>query len=198
MNRMSIHDEADVFLWIDETLQGQVRSFNTIINKYQDRIYNLVARSIGHREDAKDITQNVFVNAFSNLATFRRECSFGTWLHRIAVNQVKNYWRSSRNRGVIGESELKFLTGKDENRFGETTDANQKYDSEESRRRFTELISFLPLKQRQMFILYYAAEYTCLEIAEIFKTSPSNIKIQLHRGRKLLYRKLVNLNCCNR
>jgi RNA polymerase sigma factor (sigma-70 family) len=182
-------DESGDFLLIDETLRGRVRSFSTIIGNYQDRIYTLAMQSIRHREDAKDITQNVFVNAFSNLKKFRKECSFQTWLYRIAINQIKNYWRNKKNSVVIAESELQLAAEKNENRFGTFADAKEAIDSEETKRMVNEMIFFLPPEQRQLFVLYYAAGYTCQEIAEICKTSTSNVKIQLHRGRKFLYTK---------
>jgi RNA polymerase sigma-70 factor, ECF subfamily len=184
---MTAIDESSDFLWIDETLQGRVRSFSNIVLKYQDRIYTLVVRSIKHQEDAKDITQNVFLNAFSNLKKFRRESSLQTWLYRIAINLVKNYWRDKKNRLVIAESDLKQFIEEKGIRTREFSEANQEVEFEEIKQIVKDLISFLPLEQRQIFILYYITGHTCQEIAEIFKTSASNVKIQLFRGRKYLY-----------
>ena len=177
-------DESSDFLWIDQTLQGNVRAFSNIIVKYQDRIYTLVVKSIRNQEDAKDITQNVFVNVFSNLKKFRKESSFQTWLYTIAINQVKNYWRNNKNRFVITESELKPLI--EEN-------AKKEINLEESKQIVDDLISFLPLEQKQIFILYYITGHTCEEIAKILKTSASNVKIQLYRGRQYLYSKFKDM-----
>jgi RNA polymerase sigma-70 factor (ECF subfamily) len=190
---MTNSDESSDFLLIDETLQGRARSFSNIILKYQDRIYTLVARSIKNQEDAKDITQNVFFNAFSNLKKFRKESSFLTWLYRIAINQVKNHWRNKKNRLVIAESELKTFFDKYGHRTNEISDANKENESEELKRMVNDLISFLPLEQKQIFILYYIAGHTCQEIAEIFRTSASNVKIQLFRGREYLYGRFKNI-----
>ena len=184
--------ESEDFLWINETLQGRVKSFSNIVLKYQDRIYTLIERSIKNKEDAKDITQTVFFNAFSNLKKFRKESSLGTWLYRIAINLVKNYWRDNKNRIVIVESELKPLTGETGNTFREIADAKETADLEESKQIVNDLISFLPMEQKQIFILYYITGHTCPEIAEIFKTSVSNVKIQLFRGREFLYNKFKN------
>jgi RNA polymerase sigma factor (sigma-70 family) len=190
---MTKSDETSDFLWIDETLQGQVRSFGNIVVTYQDRIYTLVVRSIRNQEDAKDITQNVFINAFSNLKKFRKESSLLTWLYRIAVNQVKNYWRNKKNRFVIAESELKPLPDDRGNRFWEISDADREINSEELKQTVNDLISFLPMEQKQIFILYYMTGHTCREIADIVKTSASNVKIQLYRGREYLYGKFKNI-----
>jgi RNA polymerase sigma-70 factor (ECF subfamily) len=190
---MTNSDETSDFLWIDQTLQGNVRAFSNITVKYQDRIYTLVLRSIKNREDAKDITQNVFLKAFSNLKNFRKESSLLTWLYTIAVNQVKNYWRDKKNRFVIAESELRPFVDEKGKRLRELSDANMEFDAEELRQVVDDVISFLPLEQKQMFILYYISGQTCQEIAGIFKTSASNVKIQLFRGRQFLYNKFKNI-----
>jgi RNA polymerase sigma-70 factor (ECF subfamily) len=190
---MTTIDESSDFPLIDQTLQGNVRAFSTIIVKYQDRIYTLVVKSIRNQEDAKDITQNVFINAFSNLKKFRKESSFQTWLYTIATNQVKNYWRNKKNRFVIAESELKSLIEEKGNRIQELSDATMEFESEELKLIVDDLISFLPLEQKQIFILYYITGQTCQEIAEIFKTSASNVKIQLFRGRQYLYGKFKSI-----
>jgi RNA polymerase sigma-70 factor (ECF subfamily) len=150
-------------------------------------------RSIKNQEDAKDITQNVFLKAFSNLKNFRKESSLLTWLYTIAVNQVKNYWRDKKNKFVIAESELRPSIDEKGKRLRELPDANMEFESEELRQVVDDLISFLPLEQKQMFILYYISGQTCQEIAEIFKTSASNVKIQLYRGRQYLYNKFKNI-----
>jgi RNA polymerase sigma-70 factor, ECF subfamily len=190
---MTNSDESSDFLHIDEALQGNACSFSAIVEKYQDRIYTLVVRSIKNKEDVKDITQNIFINAFLNLKKFRKESSFQTWLYRIAINQIKNYWRNNKNRFVIAESELKPFIVENGNRIREIADANTDVESEELKQIVNDLISFLPLEQKQIFILYYMTGHTCQEIAEIFKTSASNVKIQLYRGRQHLYGKFKNI-----
>jgi RNA polymerase sigma-70 factor, ECF subfamily len=181
--------DTDDLKCINETLQGRTRPFNDIIVKYQDRIYTLVVRSIGSREDAKDITQNVFINAFSSLRRFRRECSFQSWLYRIAINQVKNYWRNKKNRFIFPESELTPPASDNEDRISEIAEAPKEDNAEETRRQVNDLISSLPLEQRQIFLFFYVIGHTCQEIADILNTTPSNVKIQLYRGRQHLYEK---------
>jgi RNA polymerase sigma factor (sigma-70 family) len=190
---MTHSDEPSDFLWIDQTLQGNVRSFSNLIIKYQDGIYTLVLRSVRNQDDAKDITQNVFFNAFSNLKKFRKESSFLTWLYRIAINQIKNYWRNNKNRLVVAESELKPCIDGRGNCTGELSEANKEFDSEQLKQIVDDLMSFLPLEQRQIFALYYIEGHTCQEIAHILKTSASNAKIQLFRGRQFLFNKFKNI-----
>jgi RNA polymerase sigma-70 factor (ECF subfamily) len=190
---MANTDESNDIISIAEALQGNVRPFSNLIIKYQDRIFTLVVRSIQHQEDAKDITQNVFINAFSHLKTFRHECSFQTWLYRIAVNQIKNYWRHKKNRFVIAESDQKLSPVKNEHTSKEFADAMQQIDSEEAKQTINDLLTFLSLEQRQLFVFHYVMGYSCQEIAGILKTSASNVKIQLYRGRQYLFNKFKNI-----
>jgi RNA polymerase sigma factor (sigma-70 family) len=189
---MTTLDESEEFRIIHETLHGNTGFFNNLVVKYQDRIYTFILKSIGNRENAKDITQNVFLLAFSSLKRFRKECSVQSWLYRIAVNQVKNYWRNKKNRFIFPESELISVTYKNVDRMYETPEATYGNPPEESKQLADDLISILPLEQKQIFVLYYIIGHTCQEIAEIAKTTPSNVKIQLYRGRKYLFEKFRN------
>jgi RNA polymerase sigma-70 factor, ECF subfamily len=183
---MADNNESCDILWINETLQGNARTFNNLILKYQDPVYTFVVRSIRNETDAEDITQNVFISAFSNLKKFRKECSFKTWLYRIATNRVKNYWRDKKNRFVVSESELK-PSDENEDMSHEIAAATKKHESDKLKRLAANLLASLPLDQRLVFILYYDTGCSCEQIAEIFKTSVSNIKIQLFRGRQSLF-----------
>ncbi|HUY35883.1 MAG TPA: sigma-70 family RNA polymerase sigma factor [Pirellulales bacterium] len=71
---------------IDETLAGNSAAFGDLVRKYQDRLYNTIAHVIGSPEDARDVVQDAFVQAFVKLETFQRTSAFYTWLYRIAFN----------------------------------------------------------------------------------------------------------------
>ncbi|VGO22737.1 RNA polymerase sigma factor [Pontiella sulfatireligans] len=77
--------------------QGDVQAFDVLVDRYHGRIYGLTYNMCSNREDAEDLTQEVFVKAFSALPRFKGKSSFYTWLYRIAVNKTINY-RKKRNR----------------------------------------------------------------------------------------------------
>jgi RNA polymerase sigma-70 factor (ECF subfamily) len=77
--------------------QGDVRAFEELVNRYHGKIYGLTYNMTSNREDAEDLTQEVFVKAFEALPRFKGKSSFYTWLYRIAVNKTINY-RKKRNR----------------------------------------------------------------------------------------------------
>ena len=87
--------ETDELL-IHRIIQGDT-SFEKLVERYHHQIYNLALRMVNHREDARDITQETFIKAFNSLPLFRHQCSFKTWLYRIASNTCLDHLRR-RNR----------------------------------------------------------------------------------------------------
>lgn len=77
--------------------QGDVHAFDILVERYHSRIYSLTYNMCSNREDAEDLTQEVFVKAFEALPRFKGKSSFYTWIYRIAVNKTINY-RKKRNR----------------------------------------------------------------------------------------------------
>ena len=86
-------DEELVF----KSQQGDMHAFDELVERYHGKIYGLTYNMTSTREDAEDLTQEVFVKAFEALPRFRGKSSFYTWLYRIAVNKTINY-RKKRNR----------------------------------------------------------------------------------------------------
>jgi len=77
--------------------QGNLHAFDMLVERYHGKIYGLTYNMTSNREDAEDLTQDVFVKAYEALPRFRGKSSFYTWLYRIAVNKTINY-RKKRNR----------------------------------------------------------------------------------------------------
>src|SRR3954469_23679553 len=70
--------------------QRDERAFEEVVRLYQHKVFNLVFRMLGNREEAEDVAQEVFVTVFKAIDTFRGDSKFSTWLYRIAANQCKN------------------------------------------------------------------------------------------------------------
>ena len=88
-----MNDDAQL---IDKTLAGHSAAYGDLVRKYQDRLYNTVVHVAGNAEDARDIVQDAFVQAFVKLDTFQRSSAFYTWLYRIAFNLAATHRRRRR------------------------------------------------------------------------------------------------------
>ena len=88
--------------WVAASLKGNTQAFDLLINKYQKKVRNIVARYIPNKYDIDDITQDVFISAFTSLSNYRGEAKFYTWLYRIATNTTLNSIKKQiRNRNYF-------------------------------------------------------------------------------------------------
>ena len=97
MTEESPDSKQDDSQWVELAQQGDTAAFDKLVEMYHSRIYTLTYQMTSNREDAEDLTQEVFVKAFEALPRFKRRSSFYTWLYRIGINKTINY-RKKRNR----------------------------------------------------------------------------------------------------
>ena len=81
---------------IDQTLAGDPTAYGRLVRKYQDRLYTTLMHVTGSREDAEDVTQDAFVQAYTKLDSFQGRSAFYTWLYRIAFNMSVSKRRRKR------------------------------------------------------------------------------------------------------
>jgi len=97
-----VHGRAHSHLkLIERARRGDPAAFEEIVRQHENRIYNLAYRTLRHREDAEDITQEAFLKAFEALARLREEASFGRWLYRIAANLCIARLRSAARNAEV-------------------------------------------------------------------------------------------------
>jgi RNA polymerase sigma-70 factor (ECF subfamily) len=163
-------DNSDAVL----AAQGDAEAFERLYRSQVARIHSLARRMAGE-EVADDLTQEVFIRAWQKLGTFKGTSSFGTWLHRLAVNLIlskRTVLARRRDRHVAGDGVLERMSGR-------TVPAGLAMDIENA-------MGHLPDGARQVFVLYDVEGYTHQEIAEAMEISVGTSKSQLHRARMLL------------
>ncbi len=116
--RLKVDQHEDVAL-IQAAKGGDARAFEILVRRYEARTYGTVMRLVRDPDDAADITQEVFMRAWRGIGNFRNDSALFTWLHRIAVNTVRNFMRSATRRQDRTGLEEARLAG--EERFADTT-----------------------------------------------------------------------------
>jgi RNA polymerase sigma-70 factor, ECF subfamily len=163
--------EADVSL----AAAGDTAAFERIYTRHVARVHGLARRMAGP-ESADELTQDVFVRAWQKLGTFRGDASFGTWLHRLAVNVIIERFRT------LGTQRERFLADGDE--------ALQRMSSPrrsgDFRMDFDAAMARLPAAARKVFVLHDVEGYKHHEIGTLLGISPGTSKSQLHRARMLM------------
>ena len=170
--------------------------FEEIVRKYERKIFNLILRQIGDREEAEDLTQETFVNACRSFESFRGECKVQTWLCQIAMNQCKNRFRQRDRRRSLEGPSLDLATSAPEEpmRPLEIADWDQSpqevFIKNETHRYVLRAIHQLPDEYRIVINLCDLQQLSYQEIAEITSLSLEAVKTRIHRGRLMLRRKL--------
>jgi RNA polymerase sigma-70 factor, ECF subfamily len=179
-----VNDDAH---WIDQALNGQTEAFGHLVLKYQDRLFNTVYHVAGHAEDARDIVQEAFVQAFLKLDTFRRQSEFYTWLYRIAFNVAMSHRR--RRRPTMSMDHLR-ETSHIEPVDGED-DPAEALDRRERCRRVRQAIARLAEDHRAVLVLREIDGCDYEAISEILDLPIGTVRSRLHRARLQLREDLV-------
>jgi len=162
--------------------QGERDAFEVLVDRYKQKAYRIAFDFTRDREEAKDLSQEAFLQAFSHLGGFDRRSSFYTWFYRILVNLCLDARR--RRLRVTWES----LDEKTEKGGGLEKIANpgaspdQEAMRGEISRKIGEALETLPPKQRAVFLLKNHQGLSISEIAAIMKTAEGTIKAHLHRA----------------
>jgi RNA polymerase sigma-70 factor (ECF subfamily) len=167
-------------------LGGDERAFQVLVERYQTRLLNFVFRTIGDREKAEDLVQEVFIRVYRHLHRFDRSKKFSTWVYTIASNLAKNELRNrSRNPLVLFQTIKR--NWEDEDRPLQFEDPASRPDDLYRKRHLRELVEAsvarLPEHHRQVFILRELEGKSYEEIAEITACNLGTVKSRLNRAR---------------
>ncbi len=178
-----MNDDAKL---IDETLAGHSAAFGQLVQKYQDRLYNTVVHVAGNAEDARDVVQDAFVQAFIKLDTFQRSSAFYTWLYRIAFNVAASHRR--RRRPILSVDRARETSGIEP--MDTVEDPGETLERKERCRQVRQAIGQLSEEHRVVVVLR-EIDGCCYEtIAEILELPIGTVRSRLHRARLQLREEL--------
>ena len=162
---------------VHECLSGNTEAFAELVDKYKTRIFALVYAKVGQFQDAEDLTQDVFFNAYKKLSTLKRWDNFYAWLHSSAVNRCKDF-----HRAQYRQIDAAYLADQTDNHRADM-DVHAK---NLSNKQLHEALAALPEIHRQVLVLRYMAGLKSKEIAETLRVSPNTINQRLMRARAKL------------
>ena len=172
---------------IEATLAGDSAAFGQLVGQYQDRLYNSLVRVLGSAEDARDIVQDAFVQAYLKLNTFRGASAFYTWLYRIAFNLAMSHAR--KQRSIVSLDRVKAGYG------GEPVDGQPAPDANITQCERVEMVhaalASLSAEYRQILVLRELEGCRYDEIAEILDLPAGTVRSRLFRARLQLREQLA-------
>jgi RNA polymerase sigma-70 factor (ECF subfamily) len=169
---------------IKEIISGNHAAFKNLMEKYQLQVFRTVMGFVHIKEDAEEVTQDVFVRVYQSISSFHHDAEFSTWLYRITVNTSLNFLRGNRKNRLLQSLEAIFTY-----RSEEKTPLEELEHAERDRR-IRMAIDSLPEKQRMAFILSRYEELPQKKIAAVMKRSEGAVEQLLQRAKENLQKKL--------
>ena len=163
---------------------GDTEAFETLVRRKTSKVYALCYRVIGNAEDAKDISQLVFLKLWENLEKYDPQYAFDTWLYRMVTNVAIDFMRNKQSRENAVNSNLRLVKTSAE---AEQTVTVQRKEVEGL---FNEISNVLSPKQKTIFIMNQMEELTSAEIAKILGCRESTVRNHLFNARKLMQEQL--------
>ena len=180
---------------ISRILAGERNNYQLLVERYQSMVFRTCLGFVHNKEDADDLTQEVFIQAYQSLKNFKGEASFSTWLYRIAVNASLNKVRRSSKFNFLKRFDTLFSSGKEADKTHPDMYAKDPEEillQTEQAEWVQKALDSLPEKQRTAIVLSKYDDLSQKEIAKIMKTSEGAVEALLQRARTNLREKLVN------
>ncbi len=175
---MSLDIAQPISEWqlIQASAAGDEQAFEHLYRHYSRRVYSLCLRILGDPTDAEDVTQEVFLQVYRKLKTFRGDSAFTTWLYRLTVNAALMHLRKStvRHEQAEDDEQIKIMTDHA---------ARERRNRVLDRLALERAIQALPPGYRTVFILHDVEGYEHEEIARMLGISVGTTKSQLHKAR---------------
>ena len=172
----TVKDDAQL---IDEALAGDSGAFGELVCKYQNRLYNTIVHVVGCTEEARDVVQDAFVQAFLKLDTFQRSSAFFTWLYRIAFNTSVS--RHRRRKPSVSIDEAREISGHEPVDGGAEPDAPMQ--QEELACRVRHGLAALSDEHRTVMVLREIEGFSYETIAELLEVPIGTVRSRIHRAR---------------
>ncbi|MDD4637906.1 MAG: RNA polymerase sigma factor [Bacteroidales bacterium] len=173
---------------IEEIQKGNQAMFRLLVDKYQRMVFVTVIGFLHSKEDAEDLTQEIFVKVWASLPSFKGDAEFSTWLYRIVVNNcINTAQKKQRNRFV--ELAEEWIQSVFHVESGEK-DSQQLLEANETDAAIQKAIDSLPINQRTAFLLSVYDELSQKEIANVMNRSEGAVEQLLQRAKANLQKKL--------
>ena len=170
---------------------GEEPAFRYLVDSYKDRVYNTVIGIVQNAEDAEDVTQEVFIQVFRSIHSFKGESKLSTWLYRIATTRSLDLLRSRKSKKRFGF--IQRLFGEGNEPTYEIPDFNHpgiSLEKKENAAKLFRAIRQLPENQKIAFTLHKLENLSYQEVSEVMNTTVPAVESLLHRARLNLRKKL--------
>ena len=171
---------------ISKVLSGDTQAYAVLVNRYQNYVFTLAMRMVKTREDAEEVAQDIFIKAYRALAVFRGASKFSTWLYTIVNTTCITFLRKKRLEVHSLDNENVFEAADNQDSGFRANQIEQK----SKLAMVNQAIGLLGPDDAQVITLFYKAEQSLEEIAQVLGVETNTAKVRLHRARTRLKEKM--------
>lgn len=181
-------EKSDLYL-VKRSREGDTKSFELLVIKYQKRIFNVIFRIVHNRDIVEDLAQDAFINAFKSIKNFKGHSSFYTWLYRIAANVSLNHLSKQKKALFVDESVLDSeAVAVKESKPDTSPESN--LGNKELGEAISNAVMKLPEDIRVSVVLREYEGLSYEEIAEVMDCPIGTVRSRIFRGRAILQENL--------
>jgi RNA polymerase sigma-70 factor (ECF subfamily) len=171
-------DELNDQHYINLIIEGDTHAFAVLVDRYKNLVFTLSFKMLQNREEAEEVSQDVFIKVYKSLPKFKSESKFSTWLYKITYNTCLDRLRSKKRTTQIVSAD-DFIEH-DVRSLINVLDAIQE---RERKQKIQKCLGLLPGEDNFLLTLYYFEENSLKEISKIMGVNENNLKIKLFRSR---------------
>lgn len=175
---------------IQDCLSGQTESFGELVLRYQDRLFNSLVKILGSRDEALDVAQDAFTQAYQKLSTFRGDSQFYSWLFRIGFNAAITQQRKKKRRNAVSLDNIKDNTRQEISENREDLCPSHSMQLTEQQTMVHKVLSELSDEYRIVIVLKEMEGNSYEEISQLVGCPVGTVRSRLHRARLELKERL--------
>lgn len=183
--------EQNISELVQKLRQGDPQAFNRLITDYQKKMYNLALNYVKQEEEAKDLTQDIFVTVYRSISKLRDETKFVAWLYQVAINHCRNRYKRLQRKGYFSSDSIDDT----ESTIQLSSGASPEKELERNRTIsiVQETIAALPESEKEIILLRDIQELSYDEISTILNVPLGTVKSKLNRARSALKDRLKDI-----
>jgi len=167
--------------YINLVIGGDVHAFAVLVDRYKNLVFTLSLKMLQSREEAEEVSQDVFIKVYKSLEKFKTESKFSTWLYRITYNSCIDTLRSKKRNASLFS-----LNDFEEDEVVSLINVLDTIEERERKQMIQKCLSLLPPEESFLLNLYYFQGNSLKEISKIMSINENNLKIKLFRSRRRL------------
>jgi RNA polymerase sigma factor (sigma-70 family) len=181
-------------VYIRRIIDGDVAPFSWFVETYKDMAFSIACHILGNNQDAEEVVQDAFLQAFRSIRSFKGRSKFSTWLYRIVVNGSLNRLKKKKLETSYEDVELAQECVED------VESCYRQLTMQDQTKFINQALARLRAEDRLILTLYYLDEQSLGEVGDIMGIAKENMKMKLHRARAKMYgvlSKLLNMDVNN-